>query len=132
LDCILKRAFTNGFALESITVPSTVNGLERLFHQLRNWPLPVDSELVPIDHYAVDECFTLGSVLLPSSIPFGELDCFGACDLVSSLTFGSPSRHPELLDLAARLSGVVAILDSVEILSLSASRGPRGSPRSRG
>jgi hypothetical protein len=58
----------------------------------------------------------LKSLFLPASVEFVGKDCFEGCTRLASLTFGSPSHLRELLNAPYRLSGVVSIPDSVEIL----------------
>jgi hypothetical protein len=80
--------------------------------------LEVDSEIVRIGDGAFQNCWALRSLFLPSSVEFVGEGCFGGCNELSSLTFGSPSHLRELLDLPRSLSGFIGIPDSVEPLGI--------------
>jgi hypothetical protein len=122
LDRLPDQTFCGCVCLKSIILPATVKVIGArcfdLCQNLENSPLPADSGVVRIGQQAFSNCHFLSSLFLPSSVEFVGEHCFDGCGSLSKLTFASPSHLRELLDLPARLSGLVAIPDSVEILRI--------------
>jgi hypothetical protein len=120
LESIPKSAFGRCARLQSIVLPSSVkslgSGCFSACCTLVNSPWPLNSEIARIGKWAFSQCRALQSIVLPSSVEFVGRFCFLECGSLSSLTFPSPSRLRELLDLPPALSGFVSIPDSVEIL----------------
>jgi hypothetical protein len=129
LETIPEAAFADCYLLESLILPASVKTIgEDAFCRcsaLQNSPIPLDSKLVRIEAAGFGGCSALQAMLLPATVEFIGGACFLECDALSSLTFGSPSTLRELLSLPPKLSGFVAIPDSVERLAVS----PRGDVR---
>jgi hypothetical protein len=115
------KAFYTCRLLESIILPASVEiigafcfvgcvGLASVF-------VPVDSKLVRIEKAAFSDCSALHSFFFPSLLEFVGEKCFYCSSCLTTLTFGSPSRLRELLDLPPLWIGCCTIPDSVERFS---------------
>jgi hypothetical protein len=123
LASILMNTFLRCGSLESIILPSSVKTLDSEAFagcaKLRISPVPLDSAMARIAPLAFSKCYSLNSFIVPSSVEFLGEGCFRECYALLNLSFASPSKLRELLDLPPALSGVLAIPDSVEHLSMA-------------
>jgi hypothetical protein len=121
LASISDLAFSGCYSLESITIPCSVKTIgARCFAscpRLVISPLPLDSEVVRIESYAFAACFALTSMLIPSSVEFIGEFCFDQCSSLLTLAFSPQFHLKELLDLPLKISRVVCIPDSVEVIA---------------
>jgi hypothetical protein len=132
LDCAPNRAFILCTKLHSIILPASVKTIgPHCFHVCRDLatsPLPLDSGVVRIEKAAFSMCMSLRSLILPTSVAFIGRNCFEDCHFLTNLTFSSPSRLRELLNLPPELAGLVSIPDSVEIICVHRYSSPWTTP----
>jgi hypothetical protein len=116
-----EYAFGSCQALESITIPSSV---EQIGRECFVWCVSLsvinflpDSKLIRIEQGAFAECPSLRSLVIPGSVEHVGKHSFDGCEMLSEgFSFGSPSHIREFLDLPLFWKGLHDIPDSVENL----------------
>jgi hypothetical protein len=78
----------------------------------------VDAKLVRIEEFAFSRCSSLHAIALPPLVEYVGRFCFSHCRYLLALTFSSPCRIREWLDVPP-MSCFGQIPDSVEILDLT-------------
>jgi hypothetical protein len=117
---ISREAFSNCCGIKSITLPSSIEflgwGCFIDCFELVSFAVLPDSKLLGLDDCVFCGCSALPSLTIPHTVVAIGAECFQGCRSLSTLTFESPARIRDLLDIPPRWTGFQPIPDTVERL----------------